>query len=137
MEIGDFATFLGLLFTAFGLFRIEAAQKVENRLAVTREHREIWSAIYDRPDLARILESDLDLDEVPMTDGEALFVTFLLNHLSASIYASENGMYVPVGAMRTDIRWFFSLPIPKATWEKSKKFQDEKFLRWMEDALRG
>lgn len=35
--------------------------------------------------------------------------------------------------MRRDVAWFFSLPIPKAVWEKLKPLQDEEFVAYVEE----
>lgn len=35
--------------------------------------------------------------------------------------------------MRWDVAWFFSLPIPKAVWEKLKPLQDEEFVAYVEE----
>ena len=36
-----------------------------------------------------------------------------------------------------DIERFFSLPIPRAVWEKVKDFQEEPFVRFVEKSIDG
>jgi hypothetical protein len=38
-------------------------------------------------------------------------------------------------ALRKDIRWFFSLPVPKAVWEETKLRQDAGFVRFVEKIM--
>jgi hypothetical protein len=46
-------------------------------------------------------------------------------------------MLEPNEGLRQDIRWFFSLPIPKAVWEKIKERQDTKFAKFVEACRAG
>src|SRR5260221_13307070 len=48
----------GLLFTAASLRLDEKTRRVGNLMAITKNHREIWTALYDRPELSRVLDAD-------------------------------------------------------------------------------
>lgn len=120
-------------FTAFSFKKDESSRRIGNLLALTAAHRDIWSQLFTRPELARILEPEVDLVRKPVTNEEALFVTFLLLHLNATWQAMEEGVFRTRQAVARDIRWFFSRPIPKSVWEKSKAFQDPKFARFVEE----
>ncbi len=48
----------------------------------------------------------------------------------------KDGMFIALEGMRADIKEFFSLPIPKAVWEKSKRLQNQGFVRFVEACLR-
>jgi hypothetical protein len=39
--------------------------------------------------------------------------------------------------LRQDVRSFFSLPLPKAVWEKTKIFQNQDFVKFVEMCRRG
>jgi hypothetical protein len=124
-----------LLLTAFEVFHLVKAHQISNLLTITRDHREIWSQVYFRPELARVLQRNLDLQLNPVSDAEALFVTFIILHLKASHKANIKKMLVTPEAIEKDVSWFFSLPIPLAVWQSSKEFQDEDFRRFVESAL--
>ena len=133
--LGSFGIIAGLFLAAYEIHHHGQRQKVANLLAITKSHREIWSELYRQPALKRVLDPKVDLAAHPVTDEESLFVTFLLNHLNACFRASQAKMFVPVGSMERDIRWFLSLPIPKMVWEKSKALQEEQFVRFVERAM--
>jgi hypothetical protein len=39
--------------------------------------------------------------------------------------------------MKSDIRDFFALPLPRAVWEKTKVCRNQRFVRFVERALAG
>jgi hypothetical protein len=41
-----------------------------------------------------------------------------------------------VEGLRRDIAQFFSLPIPKSVWGKTKPFQNDDFAKFIESALK-
>jgi len=122
----------GLFFTAISL-RIDArVRRVANLLTLTGHHRDIWTQLYRRPQLARILDSKADLDKIPVTDEEELFVLLLVLHLSGVQEAMKQGMFVAPDGLRKDIQRFFSRPIPKAVWARIRLLQDQDFVRFVE-----
>jgi hypothetical protein len=123
----------GFFFTALSL-RIDANERrVGNLFAITKQHREIWTAIYSRPDLKRVVDAHADLEVQPITDEEGLFVNLLILHLETGYRASQAGMFTLPGELKTDISAFFSFPIPGAVWERSKRLQNVDFVRFVEE----
>jgi hypothetical protein len=135
--VSSIAIIASLLFTAVELRHVERAQRVTNLLTITKHHREIWSQLFVQPKLARVLEPKLDLTRKPVSNEEALFVNFLILHLKASYKANEQKMLVTAEALGKDIHWFFSLPIPKTVWERSKPMQDADFIEFVEAAIKA
>ena len=122
----------GLLFAAVN-FRTDAqARRVSNLIAITQHQREIWTHLYTRPELARVLAKAVNLKSAPVTDAEELFVNFLILHLNTAYHAMQTGMFMKPEGLQRDIQMFFSLPIPQAVWETTKPFQDEDFVRFVE-----
>jgi hypothetical protein len=121
-----------LLFAGLELRHVQKTQRVTNLLEITKQHRQIWSEPIKRPELLRILQADVDLEIRPLITSEALFATFLINHLNVSFQARKEKMYASEDAVHKDIKWIFSLPIPKAVWEKLREFQDPEFLKYVE-----
>jgi hypothetical protein len=122
----------GLLFTGFSLRIDTKVRRIGNLFEVTKQHREIWMALYSRPELKRVIESDPNLDTAPVTDEERLFVTFLMLHLATNFRAAQAGMFMLPEEIRMDIANFLSRPIPKAIWERIKSFQDRDFVEFVE-----
>jgi len=131
----DVGIIASLLFTAMAFRREHSSRQIDNLLKITAAHREIWTALYHRPELARVLEANLDLQTKPITNDEALFMTFLLHHLGAAYRAMRKGMFITQQALDKDIRWFLALPIPNAVWQKSKSFLEPDFVAYVDDCL--
>jgi hypothetical protein len=110
-------------------------RKVQNLFTLTAAHRDIWSKLYDHPDLERILSESLDLAANPPSVAEELFVHLLILHLRTSFKARQAGMEFDGDAVSADIREFLSLPIPREMWKKSKQFQDRDFVDFVESSL--
>ena len=70
----------GLLATVATLRMDINMRKIQNLFTLTTAHREIWSVLYDRPQLNRVLESNPDLAREPITPEDELFVHFLIRH---------------------------------------------------------
>jgi hypothetical protein len=126
----------GLLFTAHALRKEEKARTVTNMIAVNEQYSRIWHEFYERPELARILKTDVDLNKQPVSNDEALFVKTLLLHLDVVRRTMKAGIFVKIQGLQKDIRDFFTLPIPKAMWEKIKPFQDGDFIAFVEKCLK-
>jgi hypothetical protein len=125
----------GLLFTAHAIRRDERARQITNMLAVSEQSNSIWTKLSERSQLSRILKMDADLSKQPVSDEEWAFVKTLLLHLDTVRRAMEAGLFTEIKGLQSDIRFFLSLPIPKAVWEKIKPFQDSDFIAFVENCL--
>ena len=125
----------GFVFTAHSIRRDAEARKISNLLAITERHHAIWKPIYERPELARILEQRPGLDEKPLTREEQRFVTSIIIHLDSVHRAIKAKMFVKLEGLRRDIKEFFSLPIPNRVWQELKQFHDADFVAFVERAL--
>lgn len=127
----------GLVFTAISLRRDSKARHVANLLKVTESHRQIWSKLYERPELGRVLDPAADLDQEPVSEHEELFVSLLVLHLSSAQEAIKQGMFTTPEGLSIDIKRFLSKPIPRAVWERNKVFHDSDFVEFVEEQLRA
>jgi len=125
----------GLLFTGISLLVDIRVRRIGNLLSITNQHQDIWEQVLRRPELARVLKSDVDLERHPITDAEELFVRMLILHLSSAFHVLRGGLVRKPDGLRQDIGQFFSKPIPKAIWERLKPFQDRRFIQFIERAL--
>ena len=125
----------GLLFTGIAITLDARARRVGNLIQLTQQHRDLWERLYAQSELARILDPGADPAQSPVTVEEERFVIFLILHLSDTYYATRAGFYHRLPGLRKDIGRFFSLPIPRAVWEKVKDLQDETFVRFVETSF--
>lgn len=125
----------GLFFTGWSL-RIDAkVRRVANGFELTKQHREIWTHLYSRPELKRVVDPCADLRAQPVTDEEEMFVNFLFLHLASAFRAMKNGMFVLPEELHTDVSAFLSLPIPRAVWDSTKSFRNRDFVTFVESQI--
>jgi hypothetical protein len=124
---------------AAGLFLIGSAvlleaqaRRVQNLIQLTQQHRDLWERMYSQPELSRILDPAADLLKVGVTAEEEMFVVFIILHLSSTYYALRSGFFRKPHGLRKDIERFFSLPVPRAVWEKVKALQDAPFAKFVD-----
>jgi len=129
--VGIIASFL---VAAYATWKDVRARQIGNSIAINDQYRNIWKDIYEHPELARVLDIEADAKDISI--GEELFVTTLISHVSTVFRAEKHGEFVRLEGLEKDVREFFVLPIPKAIWEKSKRFQDGKFVAFVENCLR-
>lgn len=122
----------GLLFNGLSLRSETRTRRITNLLAITRSHRELWSLLIAEPGLKRLLVPDPKAQERPVSTEEELFVLFAIHHLNSVFRAMSDGLVPRPEAIRRDVWWFFSLPIPATIWERFKPLQDEAFVRFVE-----
>ena len=125
-----------LLFTAVSLKRNTATQKVETWFRITSHHRDLWMEILERPELARIRETESRLKVYPLTEPERRFVQLLIHQLAATYVAIQAGVISEPAGLRNDIAQFFSFPVPKAVWDQAKQFQESQFVGFVEEAIK-
>lgn len=125
----------GLLFTAISLRMDAKVRKVGNLLTLTAHHRDIWTQLYRRPELTRVLSSEVDLASHPVTPEEGVFVRILILHLSATYRALAWGLLRPPEALGQDVAAVFSLPIVRRVWESVREYQDRDFVRFVDACL--
>lgn len=126
----------GLIFTALSVRRDTKARRTNDMLKLTEEHRELWSELHRRPDLARITNEHVDLIATPITSAEEQFLNIAIVHFNTGWHLARAGSLATNDGMKADVRWFFKLPIPHAVWEASRNFREPKFVKFVEKCLR-
>jgi len=124
----------GLIFTAVALQTDAKVRRIQNLLTLTEHHREIWTKLYERPELSRLLSSDR---ERPATVAEELFVNLVVLHLNSVYLATKQGVFTQPEGLQRDIQGFFTLRVPRAVWNRLKVLQDEDFVRFVETAMKS
>ncbi len=126
----------GFIFSAYTLRKDERARQITNTLEVSDRYGRIWQAFYDKPELSRVLQKDVDLKSKPVTDQEWLFVKMLILHLDTVRRAMNAGLFVEIKGLESDVREFFSLPVPQAVWHTVKPLQNKDFAAFIDSALK-
>jgi hypothetical protein len=126
---------VGLLLNYAELRQARKAEQVRNQLAVVENHRSIWILPFTHPELERVLESEANLTEKPISTRERLFVTFLLLHLKSVLVAQKSDMFIAAKHLDRDIASFFRLPIPNAVFTRAKDLQDPEVVALIEREL--
>jgi len=124
-----------LIFAGIGLLAAAKGSRIKNHLAITKEHRELWSEFLSRPELFRVLEAKLDLTRQPITPSENLIVSLLIQNLNSSFVASKAALFIRPEKLSRDMRDFLKLPIPRNVWEEMRPVQDDKFVAFVERSL--
>lgn len=124
-----------LLFTAHAFEKDKKSRTISNLVALKQQYGHIWQEMYEQPELARVLEEEVDLAAQPVSTQERLFVQMLVMHLDTVWRAMAADMFVKLQGLQKDVRELFALPIPKAVWEKMKPFQDDEFSAFVDSCL--
>jgi len=128
---------VGLLATAHTIRADTKERKIQNLFTLTAAHRELWTQFLERPDLARVYATHVDLEKAPPTMAERRFVGFMVLHVRTAFKARRAGMEFNDDAVAADLRQFFSRPIPRMVWNSVKHLQDHEFVEFLDRAIAG
>jgi hypothetical protein len=124
-----------LLFTGVSLRSETKTRRIGNLLGLTESHRELWAQVFNHPELARVVDEEADLSKQPMTFEESIYVGLAIQHLGCAFQALKGGIVIRQDGLCDDVKWFFSLPIPKAVWSESKGFQNDDFVTFVDSCM--
>lgn len=125
-----------VLVAAAALNRDAKASEESNLLALATEHRELWQAS-QKPELERVFKEDADLSAKPLTTAETEFLNVKIRHYLTGWRLARRGGLTTRPELRLDMRGFFSRPLPRAVWEKTKEFRNQDFVRFVEQAIKN
>ena len=112
-------------------------RRVTNLLTITSNHHEVWREFFHSPELARVIDPLADVAKQPVTPTEKFFVQMVLSNTSSMYEMLKDELVTKQEGLRLDIKSFFSLPVPKAVWNKSKLLQNQDFAAFVESALKN
>jgi hypothetical protein len=128
---------IGSLWMAIAAAHREAkAKEVENLLALSAHHRELWGTLSTRRELERILDGNADVLKCPITAAEKEYINLVMVFYRTTWGIALSGGMITLKELTADVRGFFALPLPHAVWEESKQFRDPQFVRFVDKALR-
>ena len=126
----------GLWFTAVSLHSETKTRRIANLLTITANYREVWQEFFHTPELTRVIDPAANVAKKPVTPVEELFVGLIISHTNSVFYATNNDLVVKWEGLRRDVKSFFSLPVPKAVWNRTKLLQNQDFAAFIESSLR-
>jgi hypothetical protein len=128
---------VGSLILAMAAAKREAkTREIENLLTISGHHRELWGGARQKEELERIFREDDRFLNLPITVAEEEFLNLVTAHYLTSWRISKIGGIITLKELADDVREFFSLPLPRAVWEKTKKNRNRRFVRFVERALK-
>jgi hypothetical protein len=77
-----------------------------------------------------------DVSKQPVTPAEESFMNLVISHTSSTYEALKDELLTKQEGLRRDVRSFFSLPVPKAVWTKTKLLQNQDFAAFIESSLK-
>jgi hypothetical protein len=126
-----------LWLTVMAARREAKVKKIENLLTLSEHHRALWSDVSQRRELARIFQNNEDALSSSLTLAEEEFINLAIVHFQTGWRVAKNGGLTSLKELGADVRGFFSLPLPRAVWEKTRKSRNQKFVRFVERSLAG
>jgi len=125
----------GLFYTGIACKQEAKAKKTQNLLAFTERHRLLWSEAYQRSELSRIFCQEVDQLAQPASIPEEEFLNMVFVHFEIGWRLVKITDRSDLEPLARDVRHFFSLPLPRAVWEKTKANRNQRFVRFVERAL--
>lgn len=126
----------GLWFTAVSLHSESKTRRIANLLTITANYREVWKEFFHSPELARVIDHSANVAKQPVTPAEEFFVSMIISHISSVYEALKGELLNKQEGLRRDVKSFFSLPVPKAVWTKTKLLQNQDFAAFIESSLK-
>ncbi len=126
-----------LWFTAVSLRSETKTRRVANLLTITANYREVWKEYLEFPELARVIQTEVDVAKDPVTPAEEFFVNMIISHISSVYEALKDELVTKQEGLRRDVGSFFSLPIPQSIWKQTKFLQNQDFVKFVEMCGRG
>ena len=126
----------GLIFTGLTLGRDARAKEVANSFAFAERHRSLWSEAVNRHELHRIVAEHADLSAEPITPAEEIFLNMVIVHHELG-WRMAKSMNKNLKPLKMDVAKFYSLPLPRAVWEKTKNSRNQKFAIFVEKAIKS
>ncbi len=124
-----------LVFTSLTLRRDILARRRTDDQALTQQHRELWSEVHRRPELARVVKMEADLVAQPVTVVEEEFLNLVFVHFQTSWSRAREGSVLKLRVLENDASHFFNLPIPNWVWRRTRSRYAPEFASFVDHAL--
>ncbi|MGD0816318.1 MAG: hypothetical protein ABSA83_22220 [Verrucomicrobiota bacterium] len=127
---------IGSLWYTGAYFRKDSQNhQLTNLVTITDRRDALWQKAQDNPKLKRVLQVDADLSEPP-TAAECEFLIAVIIHFQLGWRVARATDKGELGPPSRDAADFFTRPLPRVVWEKTKTFRNPKFVRFVERAMK-
>ena len=124
-----------LVFTSLTLRRDILARRRSDDQALTQQHRELWSEVHRRPELARVVKAEADLVAKPVTVVEEEFLNLVIVHFQTSWSRAREGSVLKLRILEKDASHFFKLPVPGWVWCQTRSRYAPEFASFIDNAI--
>jgi hypothetical protein len=125
---------MGALLTRATIKQQAADQKGQSVFTLAQQHYALWSEAQQRDDLKRIFQRNADLSQPP-TLAEEEYLNLIIAHYLVGWESAKTKNFPTLETLSKDAGDFFSRPLPRAIWEKTKETRDPRFVRFVERAV--
>jgi hypothetical protein len=126
---------IGLVIAIMELRENTKSRRLSNLLSLTKGNREIWSLTLQLPGLKRVIATDRDIQQEPLSFEEREFINLVILHVKTAFEALKDGMPGYKKGIMEDIRGLFALPTVSQVWTTVKSFYEPAFRAFVEKAL--
>ena len=134
----NWATFFGTIGAIIGAcFTVAAFRQTAEKAdrdeysTLVEQHHALWAEARERGDLNRILLEDIDLQQVPPTPVEQMFLNDVFVHFESGWKLALKNTVLTMNTFTADVRRFFTLPLPRAVWEQTKAARNPQFVSFI------
>lgn len=110
-------------------------RKVSNILEFDARHQNIWSDLYQREDLRRILEEQNDFLKGVVTPVEFQYLRQKVVQFQVGWELAKISKPEEIDAVVRDAAKFFSRPLSRRVWNKVKGLGNPKFVELVDEAM--
>ncbi len=125
---------ISILLTAAAMRRERRSRRVGDYLALASEHRELWGDLHRRPELARVVASEVDLLEQPLSTAEEEFLLLIIVHFHTGWLLACQDSLVSRAVLARDAGAFFRLPLASEVWKRTQAARDPAFVEFINSA---
>lgn len=130
--VQTFGIIASLLFTAMTLRQGLRSTRITSLLALEEQHRELWSELHRRPELARILDPAPDLVGQPVSSAEAEYLNTVFVHFCTGWRLATEHRILLEDDLGRDIAEFLKNPIPSQVWTRTTGIRERRFVAFVE-----
>jgi hypothetical protein len=113
------------------------SRRVANQIALTANYCEIKKVFLRYPELlSRVTDPTADVAKQPVTPAEEAYVNMVMSQTNSVYEALKDDLLTKQDGARRDVKDFFTLPIPKAVWQKAKPLQNHDFVAFIDSSLK-
>ena len=125
----------GLWMTTATLRGNSRSRRISDSLVLSQQHRDLWKEVHRRSDLQRLFAKEVDLVAQPIAIAEEEYLNLVIVHFQTTWMIAKEGSRDGLDALASDTRAFFSLPIPRRVWERTKGERPSRFVKFIDASL--